>query len=56
MECQENAGVGLDSKRHVRFEPRHNDRLMNTYKAPMIIAWRANIDIKPVMSKDAAIT
>lgn len=56
MACRENAGVGLDSKRRVRFEPRRNDRLMNTYNAPMIIAWRANIDVKPVMSKDAAIT
>ncbi|EDR07407.1 uncharacterized protein LACBIDRAFT_327883 [Laccaria bicolor S238N-H82] len=56
MECWENAGVRLDRKRRVRFKPHHNDRLMNTYNAPMIIAWHATIDVKPVMSKDAAIT
>ncbi|KAF8196251.1 hypothetical protein K438DRAFT_1418932, partial [Mycena galopus ATCC 62051] len=38
-----------------RFEPRRNDPLMNNYNPAMILAWRANIDIKPVLSKDAAL-
>jgi hypothetical protein len=28
---------------------------MNNYNPAMILAWRANIDIKPVLSKDAAL-
>lgn len=56
MQCQNHAGVGLDSKFRVRFELRRNDRLLNSYNAPLILAWKANIDIKPVLSKDAAIS
>jgi hypothetical protein len=52
--CQ-NEGIGHDSKTRVHFEPRRNDPLLNNYNAAMILAWRANIDIKPVMSKDAAL-
>ncbi|KAJ7139662.1 hypothetical protein C8R44DRAFT_556634, partial [Mycena epipterygia] len=54
MECQAEAGVGYDSKNRVRFEPARNDPLLNTYNPAMILAWRANIDVKPVMSTDAA--
>ncbi|KAF8472178.1 hypothetical protein DFH94DRAFT_684627 [Russula ochroleuca] len=43
------------SKGRVRFEPEHNDRLMNPYNVAMILGWRANIDLKPVLSKEAAI-
>ena len=56
MACRSNAGVGFDSKFRVRFEPRRNDRLLNNYNVPMILGWRANIDMKPVLSKDAAIS
>jgi hypothetical protein len=55
MERCQTAGIGHDSKTRVRFEPRRNDPLLNNYNAAMILAWRANIDIKPVMSKDAAL-
>lgn len=55
MPLREEAGVGVDSKGQVRFEPRRNDRLMNPYNPAMILGWRANIDLKPVLSKDAAI-
>ena len=55
MPLRENAGVALDSKHRLRFEPRRNDRLLNPYNATMILGWRANIDIKPVLSKWAAI-
>jgi hypothetical protein len=50
-----NANIGLDSKRRVRFEPKRNDPLLNSFNIPMILGWRANIDLKPVLSKDAAI-
>jgi hypothetical protein len=56
MECHPDAAsIGHDSKHRVRFEPRRNDPLMNNYNPAMILAWRANIDIKPVLSKDAAL-
>ncbi|KAJ7151287.1 hypothetical protein C8R43DRAFT_836878, partial [Mycena crocata] len=54
MELREEAGIGFDSKKRVRFEPARNDRLLNTYNRAMILAWRANIDVKPVMSTAAA--
>ena len=55
METRNTAGIGLDSRNRVRFEPKRNDRLLNTFNVPMILAWQANIDVKPVLSKDAAI-
>lgn len=55
MECRAEPGVGFDSKKRVRFEPRRNDRLMNAHSPVMILGWRANIDLKPVMSIDAAL-
>lgn len=48
MALRQQAGVGLDSKGRVRFEPQRNDPLMNPYNPAMILGWRANIDIKPV--------
>jgi len=47
--------VGVDSKGCVQFEPCRNDRLMNPYNPAMILGWHANIDLKSVLSKDAAI-
>jgi hypothetical protein len=55
MACRAEAGVGHDNKKRIRFEPARNDPLLNTYNAAMILAWRANVDVKPVMSTDAAI-
>ncbi|KAJ7589924.1 hypothetical protein C8J56DRAFT_888136 [Mycena floridula] len=55
FECRTEAGIGHNTKKQVRFDPRHNDPLLNTYNPTVILAWRANIDLKPVMSKDAAI-
>jgi hypothetical protein len=43
------------SKGRVQFESCRNNRLMNPYNPAMILRWRANIDLKPVLSKDAAI-
>ena len=54
METRSTAGIGLDSRNRVRFEPKRNDRLLNTFNVVMILAWQANIDVKPVLSKDAA--
>lgn len=53
LPCRHDAGVGLDSKSRVRFEPRRNDPLLNLHNPAMILAWRANIDLKPVLSKSA---
>jgi len=55
MQLRQDAGIGLDSKQRCKFEPKRNDRLMNPFNTPMILGWRANIDIKPVLSKFAAI-
>lgn len=55
METCNTAGIGLDSQNHIHFEPKRNDRLLNTFNVLMILAWQANIDVKPVLSKDAAI-
>jgi hypothetical protein len=55
FQCRADAGVGFDSKRRVRFEPERNDPLLNPYNPAIILAWRANIDVKPVMSTDAAL-
>ena len=55
MQLRRDAGIGLDSKHRCKFEPRCNDPLMNPFNTPMILGWRANIDIKPVLSKFAAI-
>lgn len=49
------AGVGLDSKCRVRFEGRRNDPWLNMYHPVVMLGWRANIDLKPVMSTDAAV-
>ncbi|KAK6972288.1 hypothetical protein R3P38DRAFT_2485351, partial [Favolaschia claudopus] len=37
MTCREEAGVGFDSKKRIRFEPRRNDPLLNTYSQAMIL-------------------
>jgi len=45
----------MDSKGRIRSEPKQNDQLMNPHNVPMILSWCANIDLKPVLSKEAAI-
>jgi hypothetical protein len=55
MECCRTAGIGHDSKTRVRVKPRRNDPQLNNYSTTINLTWRANIDIKPVMSKDAAL-
>ena len=55
MTLRQEAGLGVDSKGHTRFEPQRNDRLMNPYNPAMILGWRANIDLKPVLSKKSVI-
>ena len=55
MTLRQEAGLGADSKGRTRFEPQRNDRLMNPYNPAMILGWRANIDLKPVLSKKSAI-
>ncbi len=55
FECADRAKMGLDSKGRVRFEPRRNDPVLNAHNRAMIFTWNANTDIKPVISKDAAL-
>lgn len=55
MTCRDSAGIGFDSKGRARFEPRRNDALVNGHSRPMMVGWRANSDIKPVLSKEAAL-
>ncbi|KAJ3525773.1 hypothetical protein NMY22_g10434 [Coprinellus aureogranulatus] len=47
--------VEPDSKRRMRFNPTRNDSLLNPHNRPAILAWRANVDFKPVLSTAAAI-
>jgi ATP-dependent DNA helicase PIF1 len=49
------ASITLDSKNRLRFDPRRNDPLLNNFNPTVMLGWRANIDLKPVMSKNAAI-
>jgi hypothetical protein len=49
------ANIGLNSKHRVRFQSKRNDPLLNSFNITMILGWRANIDLKPVLNKDAAI-
>jgi hypothetical protein len=46
---------GCCREKHVRFEPERNNPLLNGYNPAIILAWCANIDVKPVMSTDAAL-
>ena len=55
MNPSEDPNVGLDSKQHPWFEPKQNDPLLNSFNVSMILAWQTNINVKPVLSKDAAI-
>jgi ATP-dependent DNA helicase PIF1 len=52
---RQQAGFGLDSKGRVRFEPKRNDPLLNPYNPATILAWRANVDLQPVLSKQSVI-
>jgi hypothetical protein len=52
---RDEAGWGSDSKTRVHFQPRRNDILVNNYNPDIIMGWRANTDIKPVMSKSSAL-
>ena len=45
----------LNSKQCPWFEPKRNNPLLNSFNVSMILAWRVNIDVKPVLSKNAAI-
>jgi hypothetical protein len=49
------AGWDVDSKTRVHFQPRRNDSLLNNFNVDIIMGWRANTDIKPVMSKASAL-
>ncbi|KAE9392369.1 hypothetical protein BT96DRAFT_944723 [Gymnopus androsaceus JB14] len=53
MDLRDTPAIGLDSKRRPRFEPCRNDPIMNTYNPALILAWQANINLKPILSKDA---
>jgi hypothetical protein len=55
MLLSSDAKISFDSKNRVRFEPKQNDPLLNCFNILMILGWRANIDVKPVLSKDATI-
>ncbi|KAI0833503.1 hypothetical protein BC628DRAFT_1307644, partial [Trametes gibbosa] len=54
--CRRTAGMGFDSKGRIRFEPQRNDTLLNPHNRAMIFAMQANIDIKPVLSEQAALS
>lgn len=55
LKCTDHARVRFDSKRRPRFEPRRNDSNLNAYTPATSLGWRANIDIKPLLSEEAAI-
>ncbi|KZT31193.1 hypothetical protein SISSUDRAFT_959017, partial [Sistotremastrum suecicum HHB10207 ss-3] len=37
------------------FLPRRNDPLLNAYSAGFVLGWRANIDFRPVINREAVI-
>ena len=44
--------AGLDRK---RFAPVRNDPWLNQHSKPVLLAWRANMDLQPVLDQNAAI-
>ena len=44
--------AGLDRK---RFAPVRNDPWLNQHSKPVLLAWRANMDLQPVLDRNAAI-
>lgn len=55
LSCYNGASIGLDSKVQPHFEGNRNDPLLNLYTPVFILAWHANIDLKLVLSWNAAL-
>jgi len=54
--CRDHSELSKDPGRDfVELNTRRNDEILNSYNATFILGWRANIDFRPVISKDAVI-
>lgn len=40
----------------LQFHSRRNDEILNSFNTGFILGWRANIDFRPVINKEAVIT
>src|SRR5882762_2734893 len=54
--CRDFSELSKDANRDfVELNTRRNDELLNSYNATFILGWRANIDFRPVINKEAVI-
>src|SRR3984893_10009550 len=54
--CRDHSELSKDPGRDfVELNTRRNDELLNSYNATFILGWRANIDFRPVINKEAVI-
>lgn len=60
-ECTDHANLFIEhgpllpnKRRKITFEPRRNDAWLNRHNKLLLIAWRANCDIQPVLDKHSA--
>ena len=55
-QCKEHSELSKDPGREfVELNTHQNDEIINSYNAPFILGWRANIDFRPVINKEAVI-
>ncbi|KAE9383307.1 hypothetical protein BT96DRAFT_1009384 [Gymnopus androsaceus JB14] len=55
MDLRDTPAIGLTVNNDLNLKPCQNDPIMNTYNPALILAWQANINLKPILSKDAAL-
>jgi ATP-dependent DNA helicase PIF1 len=54
--CRDHSELSKDAGREfVELNTRRNDEILNSYNALFILGWRANIDFRPVINKEAVI-
>jgi hypothetical protein len=55
-ECREASAYTKDADREFpELHTRRNDELLNSYNPGIILSWRANIDFRPVINREAVI-
>jgi hypothetical protein len=53
--CNESVLAKANEKSFPEFHTKRNDPILNSYNAGVILGWRANIDFRPVINKEAVI-
>lgn len=55
-QCRDQSELSRDPGREfAEFNTRRNDSILNSYNSTFILGWRANIDFRPVINKEAVI-